>query len=181
MATPISLSLSASPRRNLNACLDLEPSQDSTAAIGGSTSETASTDATPHRLASNQAHESDQAGPIADTLEADLDPPLQDLEDNLLALEKLDRASPDLWPDHIPGVSQFVPLETSNDSPANNANVLTDLSNEDLSTIYQLGNLPVAPLLNEVKRLHDIAYELGIEERKEMTRGKYLNILKRRC
>ena len=26
--------------------------------------------------------------------------PFTDLEDNLLALEKLDRASPDLWPDH---------------------------------------------------------------------------------
>ncbi len=35
-------------------------------------------------------------------------------------------------------------------------------------------------LLNEVKRLHDVAYELGIEERKEMTRGKYLNIFKKR-
>lgn len=177
MATPmsISLGLSASPRRNLNACLDLEPNAQD-ASLGGPCTDSVSTHATPR-----DSQGSLEAKETTETLEADLDPPLQDLEDNLLALEKLDRASPDLWPDHIPGVSQFVPLEMSNDSPANNANVLTDLSNEDLSTIYQLGNLPVAPLLNEVKRLHDIAYELGIEERKEMTRGKYLNILKRRC
>ena len=49
-----------------------------------------------------------------------------------------------------------------------------------LSLLPELGSLPVPTLLNEVKRLHDIAYELGIEERKEMTRGKYLNIFKKR-
>lgn len=133
---------------------------------------------------------------------------LQDLETSLLALEKLDRASPDLWPDHskknnllqsfcefcqtwpvyllcslvpVPGVSQFAPLETPHDSPANLAsnNVLAGLTQDDLGTINQLGGLPVTTILNEVKRLHDVAYELGIEERKEMTRGKYLNIFKK--
>ena len=44
----------------------------------------------------------------------------------------------------------------------------------------ELGNLPISTLLNEVKRLHDIAYELGIEERKEMTRGKYINIFRKK-
>ena len=44
----------------------------------------------------------------------------------------------------------------------------------------ELENLPISTLLNEVKRLHDIAYELGIEERKEMTRGKYINIFRKR-
>ncbi len=46
--------------------------------------------------------------------------------------------------------------------------------------ISELGSLPVSSLLEEVKRLQNIAYQLGLEERKEMTRGKYLNILKRR-
>ncbi len=32
--------------------------------------------------------------------EAAEEPELRDLESSLLALEKLDRASPDLWPDH---------------------------------------------------------------------------------
>jgi hypothetical protein len=105
------------------------------------------------------------------------DPELKDLETSLLALEKLDRASPDLWPDQIPGVSQFIPLETPNNSPQ--VNVLQGLTQDDLATIHQLGNLPVFSLLEEVKRLQNIAYQLGLEERKEMTRGKYLNILRK--
>jgi len=104
------------------------------------------------------------------------EPELQDLESSLLALERLDRGSPDLWPDTIPGVSQFVPLETPNDSPA----IIKGLTQDDLSTIHQLGNLPTQHLLEEVKRLQNIAYQLGLEETKEMTRGKYLNILRKR-
>lgn len=107
----------------------------------------------------------------------DAEPELKDLETSLLALEKLDRASPDLWPDQIPGVSQFIPLETPNNSPQ--VNVLQGLTPDDLATIHQLGNLPVFSLLEEVKRLQNIAYQLGLEERKEMTRGKYLNILRK--
>ncbi len=44
----------------------------------------------------------------------------------------------------------------------------------------ELGNLPTSTLLDEVKRLQNIAYQLGLEETKEMTRGKYLNILRKR-
>ena len=105
------------------------------------------------------------------------DAELKDLETSLLALEKLDRASPDLWHDQIPGVSQFIPLETPNNSPQ--VNVLQGLTQDDLATIHQLGSLPVFSLLEEVKRLQNIAYQLGLEERKEMTRGKYLNILRK--
>ena len=76
----------------------------------------------------------------------------------------------------VPGVSQFVPFETPNDSPA----VIKGLTEDDLSTIHQLGNLPTHHLLEEVKRLQNIAYQLGLEETKEMTRGKYLNILRKR-
>ena len=39
----------------------------------------------------------------------DDDEDLEDLEESLQALERLDRSSPDLWPDHIPGVGQFLP------------------------------------------------------------------------
>ena len=96
-------------------------------------------------------------------------------------------------------MSQFASLDTPSDSPANAQNMLTGLTQDDIATIHrkisilnlnlkeltdiillELGNLPVATLLNEVKRLHDIAYELGIQERKEMTRGKYLNIFRQK-
>lgn len=31
-------------------------------------------------------------------------------------------------------------------------------------------------IVNELKKLHDQAYQLGVQEAKEMSRGKYLNI-----
>ena len=37
-----------------------------------------------------------------------------------------------------------------------------------------------AELVAEVKQLQNLAYQLGLEEAKEMTRGKYLNILSRK-
>ena len=57
---------------------------------------------------------------------------------------------------------------------------LQNLSREDLETLMQLGGLSVPMLMSEVKRLQNIAYQLGQEETKEMTRGKYLNILRKR-
>lgn len=42
----------------------------------------------------------------------------------------------------------------------------------------ELGNMNTTDLISEVKKLHDEAYQLGLEEAKEMTRGKYLNIFK---
>ena len=126
--------------------------------------------------ASTPQQQPKQNGP-SEVADGASDPELKDLETSLLALEKLDRASPDLWPDQIPGVSQFIPLETPNNSPQ--VNVLQGLTQDDLATIHQLGNLPVFSLLEEVKRLQNIAYQLGLDERKEMTRGKYLNILRK--
>jgi len=111
---------------------------------------------------------------------------LEDLEQSLQALEKLDRSSPDLWPDHsIPGVNQFLPptphhVEDQDTNHSDNTGYLQNLSREDLETLMQLGSLSVPMLMGEVKRLQNIAYQLGQEETKEMTRGKYLNILRRR-
>merc|ERR1712059_74690 len=104
-----------------------------------------------------------------------------ELEQSLQALEKLDRSSPDLWPDQIPGVHQFLPTTPG---PGTGEEVqgeyLPNLSRKDLETLMQLGSLSVPQLMSEVKRLQNIAYQLGQEETKEMTRGKYLNILRRR-
>lgn len=44
----------------------------------------------------------------------------------------------------------------------------------------ELGSLPTFVLIQEVKKLHDLAYQLGLDEANEMTRGKYLNIFKSR-
>jgi hypothetical protein len=42
------------------------------------------------------------------------------------------------------------------------------------------GALTLSALIVEVRKLYEKAYQLGLEEAKEMTRGKYLNILNRR-
>lgn len=83
-----------------------------------------------------------------------------------------------IFPRTVPGVTQFIPLDTPYESPQ--VNVLQGLTPEDLTAIHQLGSLPVFSILEEVKRLQNIAYQLGLEETKEMTRGKYLNILHKR-
>lgn len=40
-----------------------------------------------------------------------------------------------------------------------------------------LSKLTPSGLVSEVKKLYDTAYQLGCEESKEMTRGKYLKVL----
>ncbi len=42
------------------------------------------------------------------------------------------------------------------------------------------GILPDLVFVFQVKKLQNLAYQLGQEESKEMTRGKYLNILRRK-
>ncbi|KAL7306623.1 hypothetical protein TKK_0001304 [Trichogramma kaykai] len=95
-------------------------------------------------------------------------------EESLMSLEKLDRASPDLWPEQ--GISKFI-VENSpqNEFPSWTSN----LNSEDMNNLYLLSSLSVNELIIEVKKLHDSAYQLGLEEAKEMTRGKYLNIFKK--
>jgi len=107
---------------------------------------------------------------------------LGDLELSLRALERLDRSSPDLWPEQIPGVNQFLPSTPSitQESPNQPGEWLQGLTREDTELLLQLGTLPVHDILNEVRQLQNMAYQLGQEETKEMTRGKYLNVLRRR-
>jgi hypothetical protein len=49
-----------------------------------------------------------------------------------------------------------------------------------VNVITEFGSLTASGLIAEVKKLHDVAYQLGLEEAKEMKRGKCLNILTRR-
>ncbi|XP_020281140.1 protein lin-52 homolog isoform X2 [Pseudomyrmex gracilis] len=104
-------------------------------------------------------------------------PDLSCMEESLMSLEKLDRASPDLWPEQIPGVHEFVAQNSPQMEPCF---WTANLSSEDISQLHQLGSLAMTGLISEVKRLHDLAYQLGLEEAKEMTRGKYLNIFKQK-
>lgn len=42
--------------------------------------------------------------------------------------------------------------------------------------LSELGSMSVTQIVNELKRIHDQAYQLGVQEAKEMTRGKYLHV-----
>ncbi|XP_078036461.1 DREAM core complex component lin-52 isoform X1 [Augochlora pura] len=128
-------------------------------------------------------------------------PDLICVEESLMSFENLDRASPDLWPEQsesllqtlylplrgsdnvsymlavteVPGVNEFVAQNSPQTEPSSWAASLTA---DDINHLHQLGNLTMTGLIAEVKKLHDMAYQLGLEEAKEMTRGKYLNIFK---
>lgn len=45
--------------------------------------------------------------------------------------------------------------------------------------LVEFASLSTSGLIAKVKELHDVAYQLGVEEAKEMTRGKYLNLFKK--
>ncbi|XP_034531851.1 protein lin-52 homolog [Notolabrus celidotus] len=101
-----------------------------------------------------------------------------DFESSLLSFEKLDRASPDLWPEQLPGVSEFA---ASCKNPITNSppKWMAELESEDIEMLKELGSLTTANLMEKVKGLQNLAYQLGLEESREMTRGKFLNILER--
>ncbi|XP_065364850.1 protein lin-52 homolog [Calliphora vicina] len=99
---------------------------------------------------------------------------LQD-DGGLLSLEKLDRASPDLWPEKIPGITDFIAMsDTPIRTPAPEWS--RGLSQEDMSAMLELSSLKPDALIMEIKKIYDDAYQLGVSEAKEMTRGKYLGI-----
>ncbi|CRK90170.1 CLUMA_CG003884, isoform B [Clunio marinus] len=92
-------------------------------------------------------------------------------EDNFLLSSENLRASPELWPEKIPGSDNFA--KSAHKLARENEKGLTQ---EDIRLIYQLGQLPKSGIITEIKRLYDEGYQLGLDEGKEITRGKYLNI-----
>ncbi|XP_037550625.1 protein lin-52 homolog [Nematolebias whitei] len=101
-----------------------------------------------------------------------------EFETSLISLERLDRASPDLWPEQLPGVAEFA---ASYKNPITNSppKWMAELETEDIEMLKELGSLTTANLMEKVKGLQNLAYQLGLEESREMTRGKFLNILER--
>ncbi|XP_045476054.1 protein lin-52 homolog [Harmonia axyridis] len=103
---------------------------------------------------------------------------LKELEASLYSMEILDRASPELWPEKIPGMSEYVngltPVRTTK------LPYSKEMNQEDQNYMHQLASLPTAELITKVKQLHDIAYQLGVEEKNEVTRGKYLNLFNKK-
>ncbi|CAG2119838.1 unnamed protein product [Medioppia subpectinata] len=57
---------------------------------------------------------------------------------------------------------------------------LTDLDPDDINMLHGFGSLTASALLEKVKELQNLSYQLGLEEAREMTRGKFLNVLQTR-
>ncbi|XP_036887102.1 protein lin-52 homolog isoform X2 [Sturnira hondurensis] len=99
-----------------------------------------------------------------------------DLETSLLSFEKLDRASPDLWPEQC--VAEFA---ASFKSPITSSppKWMAEIERDDIDMLKELGSLTTANLMEKVRGLQNLAYQLGLDESREMTRGKFLNILEK--
>jgi len=112
-------------------------------------------------------------------MESPASPELDQGLQGLLSFERLDRASPDLWPEQMPGVSDFATFRTSPYSSLNSSppKWMADLEKDDVDMLQEFGSLTTSQLLEKVKGLQNLAYQLGLEEAREMTRGKFLNIL----
>jgi len=101
-----------------------------------------------------------------------------EFEQQLMSFEKLDRASPDLWPEQMSGVSDFMPALKSpmgHGSPPKWSGETED----DINMLQEFGSLTTASLMEKVRDLQNLAYQLGLDESREMTRGKFLNILEK--
>ncbi|KAK0050729.1 protein lin-52 [Biomphalaria pfeifferi] len=97
-------------------------------------------------------------------------------DDKLLSLETLNnRLSPDLWPEKIPGVTEYEVSKHSKN--AGTPRWLADLEKDDINLLQEFGSLTLSQLMEKVRGLQNLAYQLGLEEAREMTRGKFLNIL----
>lgn len=81
----------------------------------------------------------------------------------------------------MPGFREFVSntpqlLQSNKEVPE----WLTGLDQEDVDLLWNLGKLNHNQILDKIKELYNLAYELEIEEEKEMTRGKFLEVLERK-
>jgi len=91
------------------------------------------------------------------------------------------RASPDLWPEQVPGFSNFTCRTMTStppvlkDSPVQK--LVYEMTNEDVAMMHELGQHSADKLIQQVRDLQNLAYQLGLEEAKQLTRGRILKVL----
>eukprot|EP01137_Pigoraptor_chileana_P002601 Opistho-2@41669 len=97
---------------------------------------------------------------------------------SLVAFETLDRSSPELWPTEPAIAGAHVPLDRRISTPPPLEGRLREISEQDEDSIMrEFGLLPSTEMLNRIKDLENLAYQLGLDEAYEMTKGKLLNVL----
>ncbi|CAH6845606.1 Lin52 [Phodopus roborovskii] len=102
--------------------------------------------------------------------------PWTDLEASLLSFEKLDRASPDLWPEQLPGVAEFA---ASFKSPITSSppKWMAEIERDDIDMLKELGSLTTANLMEKVRGLQNLAYQLGLDECDHLEVGTRCNFV----
>ncbi|XP_065797589.1 protein lin-52 homolog isoform X2 [Muntiacus reevesi] len=83
-----------------------------------------------------------------------------DLEASLLSFEKLDRASPDLWPEQLPGVAEFA---ASFKSPITSSppKWMAEIERDDIDMLKELGSLTTANLMEKDVQYSPLCYIVG--------------------
>ena len=78
----------------------------------------------------------------------------------------------------VPGVAEFA---ASFKSPITSSppKWMAEIERDDIDMLKELGSLTTANLMEKVRGLQNLAYQLGLDESREMTRGKFLNILEK--
>ncbi|KAK5966745.1 hypothetical protein GCK32_000484 [Trichostrongylus colubriformis] len=97
----------------------------------------------------------------------------------LACAESLQRApSPILFPENVPGAAKH---NTENDGMLSNKqkSFRTDLSPDDVKLVNELGRLTPDQLADYIKNVQNSAYNLGLEEARQFSRGKMLQIFNR--
>lgn len=89
----------------------------------------------------------------------------------LVSNEKLTSDSPVMWPDHN-FFGDFNPLLLSPAPPK----WLVEVEKEDNQMMNEFGSLTQSQLMDKVRALQNLAYQLGVEEAKQMSRGRVLSI-----
>jgi hypothetical protein len=103
---------------------------------------------------------------------------------DIMCSERLDAKSPDLWPEKVPGITNFVRSQSPQFNNQKAIEVtepewLEEFDPDEMNLLYALGSLTATALLEKVKEYHNLAYELGLEESREMTRGRLFKVLDR--
>ncbi|CAI8048448.1 Protein lin-52 homolog [Geodia barretti] len=91
----------------------------------------------------------------------------------LLSSERLSSDSPVMWPDQQHFFGDFNPLHLSPAPP----DWLLDVTRDDMASINELACLTPAQLMEKIRGLQNLAYQLGVEEARQMSRGRHLNVL----
>ncbi|CAF0746359.1 unnamed protein product [Brachionus calyciflorus] len=98
-------------------------------------------------------------------------------EIDLFSDEKLDRSSPQMWSQSNFESNDLSNSKSSKSISGTTSRWMTDLNKEDIKLLNELATLSPDQLMDKVKDLMEIAYQLGEEESHQLTRGRLLDIL----